>query len=149
MDARVTRTREWLQQIEALGLWRPRASAERVLAEASELPPPEPEPATVVHGDLHFRHVLVDGNRLVAVIDWGDVCRADPAVDLQLYWSLLPPAARPELLRAYGPVAEERLLRARVLALCLCAALAAYARDRGFAGVEREALDGLARTLVD
>jgi aminoglycoside phosphotransferase (APT) family kinase protein len=80
------------------------------------------------------------------VIDWGDVCRADPAIDLQLVWSFLPPTQRAAFLDAYGPVSEDQLLRARVLALSLCAALAAYGHAEGITGVEREALDGLART---
>jgi aminoglycoside phosphotransferase (APT) family kinase protein len=131
--------------VEQLGLWRPPAVVERTLADALDLP--DPEPTAIVHGDLHFRHVLVDGSGAPAgVIDWGDLCRADPAVDLQLYWSLLPPASRGAFLAAYGPVPDDRLLRARVVAFSLCAALAAYGRHEGLPGVEQEALDGLRRT---
>ena len=61
----------------------------------------------------------------------GGLCRADPAIDLPLLWSGLPPDARGELLSAYGPVGEEPLLRARVLALFLGAALALYAPTSG------------------
>jgi aminoglycoside phosphotransferase (APT) family kinase protein len=86
---------------------------------------------------------------LTGVIDWGDVCRADPSIDLQLYWSLLPPEDRAEFLDIYGPVAGERLLRARVIALFLCAALAVYGHEEGMRDVEREALAGLARAAVE
>jgi len=79
------------------------------------------------------------------VIDWGDLCRSDPAIDLQLLWSFLPPAARPAFLDAYGPVSDEQLLRARVLAFSLCAALALYAHAENLPNVKREALDGLER----
>jgi hypothetical protein len=41
------------------------------------------------------------------------------------------------------------LLRARVLAVQLCAALAHYGRVEGNAGVEREAVAGLERALQD
>jgi aminoglycoside phosphotransferase (APT) family kinase protein len=143
MAARVPRTREQLAALHRLGLWQPSRQLERVLAEAERLPPPED--LTLVHGDLHFRHVLVDDGMLGGVIDWGDVCRADPAVDLQLVWSFLPPPARRRFLRAYGPVPEERLLRARVLALSLCAALAAYGHHESLPEVEAEALAGLRR----
>ncbi len=43
---------------------------------------------TWIHGDLHPLNVLSDGGRLTALIDWGDVCRGDPATDLACLWSL-------------------------------------------------------------
>ena len=111
--------------------------------EARDLPPAAP--TALVHGDLHFRHLLVDGGAISGVIDWGDVCRADPAVDLALYWCALSPAGREAFLDAYGPVGDERLLRARVLAVFLCAVLARYGAAEGLPDVEREAWDGLRR----
>jgi len=146
MELRVPLTREQLAEVE--GLWRTPPFVERALAEAERLPPAAP--SAVVHGDLHFRHLLVDGDgRLSGVIDWGDLCRADPAVDLQLFWSFVPPPGRAEFLRAYGPVTDDQLLRARVLAFSLCAALAAYGHEDRLATVEREALDGLERAAAD
>jgi aminoglycoside phosphotransferase (APT) family kinase protein len=143
MTARVPRTREQLAALERLGVWQAPRLVERLLAEAERLPPPAAE--AVVHGDLHFRHVLVEDGAVTGVIDWGDVCRADPAVDLQLVWSFVPPAAREQFLLAYGPVSEEQLLRARVLALSLSAALAAYGHHEALPQVELEALAGLRR----
>lgn len=35
-----------------------------------------------VHGDLHARHVVLDGSRVAGIIDWGDVHLGDPAIDL-------------------------------------------------------------------
>ncbi len=53
------------------------------------------------------------------VIDWGDCCLADPALDLSLAYGAFSGSARDALLSAYGrPVDEERELRARLLALC-------------------------------
>ena len=83
------------------------------------------------------------------MIDWGDMCRSDPAIDLMLVWSLLPPAGRERFVAEYGPVDEASRLRARVLALFLGATLATYARDMRHASLERECRDGLERTLVD
>ena len=57
----------------------------------------------------------------------------------------LPPDARGELLSAYGPVGEELLLRARVLALFLGAALALYAHHERLIDLERDAIGGLDR----
>jgi aminoglycoside phosphotransferase (APT) family kinase protein len=146
---RVPRTMERLAEVERLGLWRPPPSVGRLLEAAHELPPPA-EPRTIAHGDLHFRHVLVgDDGAPTGVIDWIDVCRADPSIDLSVLWSLLPPPARAEALDVYGPVTEEQVLRARVLALFLCATLATYGRHEGMRGVEREAVAGLARTAAE
>jgi len=143
MTQRVPLARRELGELSSLGVWRAPAEVERVLATAERLPPAELP--SLVHGDLHFRHVLVEGRRVTGVIDWGDLCRSDPAIDLQLLWSFLPPAARPAFLDAYGPVSDEQLLRARVLAFSLCAALALYAHAENLPNVKREALDGLER----
>jgi aminoglycoside phosphotransferase (APT) family kinase protein len=146
---RAPHARTQLAEVERLGLWRVPRRVHRLLEESEHLPPPEPP--VLVHGDLHFRHVLVDGDGAASgVIDWGDVCLADPAIDLQLVWSFLEPEQRAAFLDAYGrPVAEAQLVRARVLALSLCAALAAYGHGERMGSVEREALDGLARTALD
>lgn len=42
-------------------------------------------PLVVCHGDLHVRHLQVDRDgSATGVIDWGDRCLADPAVDLSI-----------------------------------------------------------------
>jgi hypothetical protein len=66
-----------------------------------------------------------------------------------MLWSYLPPDGRRAFLAEYGPVADDQLLRARVLALSLSAALAAYGHHEGFPIIEREALAGLARTAAE
>jgi aminoglycoside phosphotransferase (APT) family kinase protein len=147
MAKRTAWAREHLARLERLGLWRAPKRVARLLEEAERLPPPEPP--VLVHGDLHFRHLLVERGAASGMIDWGDVCRADPAIDLPLLWSFVPPQGRAAFLDAYGAVNEAQLLRARVLALGLCAVLARYGRHEGFAGVEREALAGLERALAD
>ena len=65
------------------------------------------------------------------MIDWGDMCRADPSANLPLYWSMFAPEARAAFLSAYGPVTEPGLLRARVLAIFLSATLATQAHREG------------------
>jgi aminoglycoside phosphotransferase (APT) family kinase protein len=138
---RAAMTPDWLER-----LGRRPAGVERLLAEAAALPPPEGE--VIAHADLHFRHVLVDGGgALAGVIDWGDVCRADPSIDLSLLWSFFPAEGRAAFLEVYGAVNEAQLPRARVLAANLCTILAVYGRDEGMSGVKREALQGLDRCL--
>jgi aminoglycoside phosphotransferase (APT) family kinase protein len=148
MRTRVPKTREQLRELERAGIWQRPASVDRLLDSAEALPPWDA--ATVVHGDLHFRQVLVDdGGMPTGVIDWVDVCRSDPAIDLSMYWSYLPPAGREVFLAEYGAVGEEQLLRARVVALSLSAALANYGYEEGFLSVSQEALSGLTRTAAE
>lgn len=143
---RVTRTRERLAELPP-GVWQPTPRVEEILAEGERL---EPSTARVLtHGDLHVRHLLVGGGSVRGVIDWGDMCRSDPAIDLMRVWLLLPAAARERFAEAYGRIDAEAALRSRVLALFLGLTLAIYARDLGHAALERECVAGLDRTLVD
>jgi aminoglycoside phosphotransferase (APT) family kinase protein len=145
MTVRVPRVREFLVQVESHGLWRPPPLVDEILEAATVLP--AAQASAVVHGDLHLRHLLVgDAGEPTAVIDWIDLSRNDPCVDLVLYWSVLPASGREEFLQSYGPLTEDQLLRGRVLALFLCAVLAVYAHDTGMEALGREVVAGLDRT---
>lgn len=145
MAVRVPRTIDFLDEVESLGLWHRPPVVSALLAEARDLP--APQFTAIVHGDFHLRHLLVgDRGEPTAVIDWIDLCRNDPCVDLVLYWSAMPPRGRAEFLEAYGTLTEEQLLRGRVLALFLCAVLAVYGHHEGLPKLEREAIAGLERT---
>ena len=145
MSIRVPQTRERFATLVAERLWDPPPAAYDLLDTAAELP--LPEPTVVAHGDLHIRHLLVDeGGAASCVIDWGDLCRGDPSVDLSLVWNLLPD--RDDFLAAYGPVTDDQLLRARVLALFLCAVLAHYGHAEGMPALAAEALAGLDRAVA-
>jgi aminoglycoside phosphotransferase (APT) family kinase protein len=115
-------------------------------ARAVELPPPEPW--AVCHGDLHFRQLLVERGVLAGIVDWVDLCRGDPAMDLSLVHGFLPPSAREEFFAEYGEVEPSSHLRARVLALNLMSVLARYGHDEGMPGGEAEALAGLSRVFA-
>ena len=148
MRTRVPKTREQLAELEAEGIWQRPTSVDRLLDQAERLP--DSQISVVVHGDLHFRQMLVDGNaRPTGVIDWVDVCRSDPAIDLSMLWSYFPVEGREAFLTEYGPVSDEQLLRARVVAFSLSAALAHYGHSEGFSAIEREALAGLERTATE
>ena len=57
-----------------------------------------------LHGDLHAQNFIVDDRRIVAVIDWSDMCAGDPATDLVAVWSLFDDAAaRRRLLNRVAP----------------------------------------------
>lgn len=138
---RAARTREWLAVLTPVLSG---STAVDALVDL-DLDPPQ-GPPVLVHGDLHLRHLLVhpDG-RPSGVIDWGDTCRADPAVDLSLAYAAFDGRPRAALLAAYGPVAPDRELRARSLAVGLCAGLARAALAAGENVLLAEYLRGITR----
>ncbi len=147
---RAPRTRDGLAQLAEQGLRAADPGLDRFLADAARLP--APTGADVVsHGDLHVRHVLItDDGGVGGVIDWGDLCLADPAVDLALAYGAFAGPARAAFLAAYGrSVDAEREVAARVLAVNLSVVLAAYAADMGHARLLAESLAGIDRALAD
>lgn len=83
-----------------------------------------------VHGDLYARHLLVDDHaRLCGIIDWGDVHRGDPALDLSIAFTFVPPHARPAFMAAYGAMDPATRARARFHALHYGVALTYYGLD--------------------
>jgi aminoglycoside phosphotransferase (APT) family kinase protein len=147
MAVRVPKTDASLIDLEREGLWRAPRSVAALLEAAASLP--APEPVSVLHGDLHMRHLLVDASgALSGVIDFGDICMGDPSIDVTLLWSMLPPAGRADFLDEYGPLRDDQLLRARVLALNLCAVLALYGHHEAMPAVKDEALVGLHRAAA-
>ncbi|MGZ4602664.1 MAG: phosphotransferase [Kineosporiaceae bacterium] len=144
---RVPMARERLGRLERAGVWQADDATAALLADAEPLGP-GPGPMVVCHGDLHVRHLLVADGRAAGVIDWGDLCRGDPAVDLSLAYGGFTGVDRAALLDAYGPVPADRELRARSLAVMLCAALAEYALAEGRAALLEESLAGLRRAVA-
>jgi hygromycin-B 4-O-kinase len=41
-----------------------------------------PEERHLIHCDLHFDNILADGQRITAIIDWGNACYGDPLYDV-------------------------------------------------------------------
>ena len=75
--------------------------------------PSEAEPSSCT-ATCTSRHLLVDGagGAAAGVIDWGDICRGDPSIDLSLLWSLLGPR-RPRRLPRRLRLADRRPAPAR------------------------------------
>lgn len=63
-------------------------------------------PDVWVHGDLHPFNLVMERDRLAAVIDFGDICAGDPATDLAVGWMLFPEPARSEFKEAVGVDAD-------------------------------------------
>jgi aminoglycoside phosphotransferase (APT) family kinase protein len=103
---------------------------------------------TLVHGDLYVRHLLVNKSRtLSGVIDWGDTHIGDPAVDLMIAHSFLPPSAHAPFVAAYGPIDVATWKRARFHALLHASILTVYGNERGDSDLVREGLFALKRIL--
>jgi aminoglycoside phosphotransferase (APT) family kinase protein len=131
-----------LPRLEELGIDAP------ALVTAARALPPAGHTA-VCHGDLHMRQLLVDGDALTGIVDWVDVCRSDPAVDLSVAWSTLGVDRRAAFFTAYGEVEEETRVRARVVAAFLCAMLADWARKEQVTRVLGAARAGLKRAIAE
>ena len=103
------------------------ASALAVWQESLAAPPWTGTPVWL-HGDLHAANLLVSHGEMSAVIDFGLLGLGDPACDLMVAWTYLPPAARGVFRRALD-VDDATWTRARGWALNL--GLRAAARARG------------------
>jgi aminoglycoside phosphotransferase (APT) family kinase protein len=145
---RAAMARERLDRLVRAGVRAAEPAVEALLARAERLGP-DPAAPVVVHGDLHARHLLLDGDGgAAAVIDWGDLCLADPAVDLSLAYSGFAGRARAALLAEYGVVRQHTAVRARALAVFLAAALADYAVVEGRDRLLGESLAALRRAVA-
>jgi len=80
---------------------------------------------------------------------WIDLCRGDPALDLQLVWSMLPPPARDTFFVEYGGVDAGTMLRPRVIAIFLGCALLDYGVQERVPAIEAEARVALDRAFAD
>lgn len=71
-------------------------------------------PPVWVHGDVHPGNVLLEGDRIVALIDFGDLSSGDPACDLAAAWLMFTPVGRVRFRRRLGDRYDEATwLRAR------------------------------------
>lgn len=110
--------------------------------------PPAPRSECLVHGDLYARHLVMDDDhRITGVIDWGDVHRGDPAVDLMVAYAFLPANARAGFFSAYGPVDETTARAARRRALFHSAAVAWYGAESGDPALAAEGCRALDHVL--
>jgi macrolide phosphotransferase len=60
-----------------------------------------PRRMVLARGDLHPQHLLVEGGRLVGLIDWADATIGDPAMDFTDPYAYLAPAVFERLLADY------------------------------------------------
>ena len=82
------------------------------------------------HGDLYCRHLLLDSDRkLTGVIDWGDMHLGDPACDLSVVFTFLPPECWEEFRSEYGLIHAETWSLARLRAMYATSILMVYSHS--------------------
>ncbi|PYI54552.1 phosphotransferase [Paenibacillus flagellatus] len=115
----------------ALGLWSDPHPIDAIVERMRRYEKPAHPPA-LVHGDFHFRNVLVDEEGVLsAVIDWGDLHVGHAAADLAFVYSFLPPEGRSRFFAVYGETDEATLAYARVRAAHTTMFLLLYGHDLG------------------
>ncbi|MCP1134167.1 phosphotransferase [Paenibacillus polysaccharolyticus] len=104
----------------------------------------------VLHGDLHFKNMLVNEKGIVSgIIDWGDLSVGHPACDLSIAYSFLPPYARGVFFETYGGADEETKLLARLIAVYIPILILMQAIDDGNETIAAEAKSNIMRALSD
>jgi aminoglycoside phosphotransferase (APT) family kinase protein len=64
-------------------------------------------PPLWLHGDLHPANILTADGTFCGVVDFGDLCAGDPALDLAACWILLPDHDAIERFRSACPLAAD------------------------------------------
>lgn len=95
----------------------------------SEIPEWSAEPVWL-HGDFHQGNILVQENRLRAVIDFSDVGLGDPACDCIVAWTLFNSNSRQIFREHLQGIDEATWQRGRGWALSIALIMLPYYRDR-------------------
>lgn len=64
-------------------------------------------PPLWLHGDLHPANLLTADGKFCGVVDFGDLCAGDPALDVAACWIVLPDHEAVERFRAACPLATD------------------------------------------
>ena len=134
LEKRIPATLDYLNQAKALGLVENLDPYLSIVEQTRSLKgkPLSSRPKSLVHGDLYIRHLMIDSNRtLCGVIDWGDIHVGDPALDLQVVFTVLPKETHPAFFAAYGTVSNETWLLARLRGLFSTCVTTVYANSIG------------------
>lgn len=91
--------------------------------------PVHPGPPVWLHGDLHPGNVIVRDQRIVSIVDWGDITSGDPACDLAVFWRMFDVASRDLALASLG-ADQACVIRARGWAIAIALVLLTGSADR-------------------
>ncbi|MGE3919631.1 MAG: phosphotransferase family protein [Gammaproteobacteria bacterium] len=106
----------------------------------------------LVHGDLDYRHLLFDRNRLAGIIDWDEIGINNRSVDLCVIWSFYPQLYHEIFFKYYGFVEENTWRYARFLGLCNAITLLYFAygkKDVVLAQKSQEAIRRINSSLIN
>ncbi len=82
-----------------------------------------------LHGDLHPWNILKDNEQIVAVIDWGDMTKGDPATDLASIFYYFPNEQLQKDIFDDYRASRQTVLRAKGWALYIFVALLAHTKE--------------------
>lgn len=109
-----------------------------------------PMNTVLVHGDFYVRHLLLDKNhQLAGVIDWGDIHLGDPAIDLAIVYSFLPPGAHNAFIKVFGDISEETRALAKLRAIYSSTLLILFGYHSKDPNILREGLRSLKVMAID
>lgn len=121
-----------------------RGAVARAWADLAALPGWDGPPQWL-HADLHPNNVIVHRGEVRAVVDFGDLCGGDPALDLMIAWFLFGPAARATFRAAAAVPDDDTWRRSRGWALAISVSIVAHTDDDpAFAAVARRTLEACA-----
>lgn len=103
-----------------------------------------PPDLSLVHGDLHFKHLIFNHGELTGVIDWGDLGINHPVVDLSIIWGY-PEKYHTIFYEIYGSVDQITWNYARFLALYVAFTFLLYGQDIGRMELVNEAIQTIKR----
>lgn len=107
---------------------------------------PWPSDPVWIHGDLHPGNLVVEGDALAGIIDFGDVTAGDPAYDFAVAWLAFDEAGRNAFVAAVGTAGDPATWRrARGWAAAVVVLLLTHSDDApAYGSLAREALGELA-----
>jgi aminoglycoside phosphotransferase (APT) family kinase protein len=119
-----------LKELQELNLIENPETLHAIIASVQHIQPPTCR--VIVHGDLYARHILLDENiQLTGIIDWGDIHLGNPAADLAVAHTFLPPSAHAIFKQSYGQIDQNTWLLARFRALNQCLHIIRYGHKSG------------------
>jgi len=83
----------------------------------------------LVHGDLDYRHMLLQDNKLSGIIDWGDVGINHPVIDFAVVHIMFPKSMHSIFFEIYGVISEDVWVYAKFIALQRAITLMLYGHD--------------------
>lgn len=104
-----------------------------------------PNALSLVHGDLHIKHLLFNDGKLTGVIDWGDLGISHPVVDLSIICGFYSEEYHPIFYEIYGSVHPITWQYARFLALYFSFTFLLYGQDIDDKNLVQEAMASIKR----